>query len=265
MAAPVSTVCSPHSSRIVAYSHDRYATRVEVTDGGLARYRFVIRRLGTGEVLDHVDCAGAGPCELTSVIGMRGCSYAEVRPGRVVSGLALEAPAAGGAPSPLTVEGSSGRVPVALLQGEGDLTLKAAMRSAGRIVVIVSEAARGGCGDSTDYAVILDEVDVRTAKNHGVESGARRQPPLIDLHEGDGEPLPPLRTARIFRGLPVRTVVKAARTASAAGMSYLAACWISHNASVMSARERPILARALSDDPLLASLVPFAHRRRKPR
>jgi hypothetical protein len=58
-------------------------------------------------------------------------------------------------------------------------------------------------------------------------------------------------------------LVKAARTAEAAGMGYLAACWIAHNASVMSSRDLPTLARALADDPVLTKLVPYARRRHR--
>src|SRR5579872_3470237 len=83
--------CGGEGERIVAYSLERYATRWQPNAAEPERSRFIIRRLGTDEPIEQVDCAVAGPCELTSVLGMRGCSYAKVSSGKVVRGLSLDA------------------------------------------------------------------------------------------------------------------------------------------------------------------------------
>src|SRR4051812_39360737 len=76
--------------RIVAYAQDKYAVRAHPSANDPGRARFVIRRLTSGEPLEAVDCAASGACELTAVLGMRGCSYARVVEGKSVFGLALE-------------------------------------------------------------------------------------------------------------------------------------------------------------------------------
>src|SRR5258706_291750 len=98
--------------RIVAYSLDKYAVRSNPNPAQPDRSRFVIRRLSTGEPLDQIDCAATGACELTAVLGMRGCSYARVVVGKTLYGLELDP--VGGADSPLwslSVEAKTGRVP----------------------------------------------------------------------------------------------------------------------------------------------------------
>src|SRR5579871_869443 len=79
--ALASQPCSSDSDRIVAYAKDRYAVRSQPYAAEPYRSRFVIRRLGTDEPIDQIDCASSGACELTTVLGMRGCSYANVSPG----------------------------------------------------------------------------------------------------------------------------------------------------------------------------------------
>jgi hypothetical protein len=253
--------CGGEGERITAYSLDRYATRWQPNAAEPERSRFIIRRLGTDEPIEQVDCAAPGPCELTSVLGMRGCSYARVSPGKVVRGLSLDAvgehPGAGWS---LSVDGGSSRVPVFLVRGTGPLALRAAMKAGRRVVVVLTQTRDGSCPQTTDHAVLFEESDLRAAKD---DLAARRPPREIVLHEMEEDQPPALRTAKPFHAMPVKTLVKAARTAAAAGMGYLAACWIAHNASVMSSRDLPTLARALADDPVLTKLVPYARHRHR--
>jgi hypothetical protein len=256
--------CRGDGERIVAYSLDRYATQSEPNAAEPQRSRFLIRRLGTDEALEQVDCAVSGPCELTSVLGMRGCSYARVSPGKVLRGLSLDAVGnLGGFSWSLSIEAESTHIPVLSLRSAGPLALTAAVRAGRRVVVILSETLGDSCPQTKDYAVLLEEGELR------VTGGALAARPAraVDLTNLEGEPLPPPRTAKPFRAMQVNTVVKAARTAAAAGLTYLARCWIAQNASVMTPRELPALARALADDPILSPLVPFArrkHHRRQP-
>jgi hypothetical protein len=251
--------CGTGGDRIVALSRDRYAVRSEPSAADQGRARFVIRRLGSDEPLDQIECAASGPCELTTVLGMRGCSYAAVSAGRSFRGLSLDAPNGGESPLwKLSINGSHGRVGLLSLSGTGPLSLRAAVPTRHGVVVIVTETEESGgaaCPQTTDYAVMLDERDIRDASD-GIATG--RVPQKIDLHRQGGDPMPPLRTATAYRAMPVHTVIRAARTAAAVGMDRLAACWIAQNASVMPPRDLPDLAQALFEDPILSRLVPQA-------
>ena len=250
--------CGGDGARIVAYSLDRYATRSEPNAADPERSRFLIRRLGTDEPLEQMDCAVSGPCELTSVLGMRGCSYAMLSPGKVLRGLSLDTVGdLGGLSWNLSIEVEATHVPVLSLRSAGPLALTAAVRAGRRVVVILSEAIGDSCPRTKDYAVLLEEGDLRVA------GGALAARPIraVDLTNLEGDVLPPPRTAKPFHAMRVNTVVKAARTAAAAGLTYLARCWIAQNASVMTPHELPALARALADDPVLSPLVPYARHR----
>jgi hypothetical protein len=156
------------------------------------------------------------------------------------------------------MDGPHGAVPLVSLNGTGTLAMRAAVRVGQRVLVVVSETESDSCSTGTEYAVMLDESDIRGAR---LGLSPRRPLRAIDLDEINNDPLPPLRAAKAFRAMPVEAVLKAARTAAATGMGYLAACWIRHNASVMPAHDLPALSRALAEDPLLAPLVPERLRR----
>jgi hypothetical protein len=264
--AHVAAACEGSSvERIVGYSvgSDRYAIRSQPSAAEPERSRFLIRRLSTGEPIDNVDCAKSGPCELTAVLGMRGCSFASVAPGRTLYGLELAPVGGGGSPLwTLSLEGKGGRVPVLAVRADAPLELRTAARMGRHVVVVVSETFGGSCVRVTDHVLVLDDSELRTLRSEGAKVSAEAGPREISLHEADRDSVPIPRTSRPFRPMRARTVAKAARAAAAAGMVRLASCWIAHNVAVMTPRARLALAHALREDPILSPFAPLALRHR---
>jgi hypothetical protein len=246
--------------RIVAYSADKYAVQSNPDPAEPKRSRYMIRRLATGEPVDNVACASRGSCDLTTALGMKACSYSRVVAGRNVAGLELDPTGEADASLwTLSIDSRGARVPVLTIYAEGELTLRAVVRAGRRVVAIVEETG-GSEGRTTDHALVLEEADFRSARLEG--SNPDREVRQVDPHASDGDPLPPLRTATARRPMNPMTVIRGARVAAAAGMDRLAACWITHHASLMKPRDVLTLAMALQADPLLMSLIPKARPRR---
>jgi hypothetical protein len=159
----------------------------------------------------------------------------------------------------LSIESKGARVPVLTVYAEGELALQAVVRAGQRVVAIVAETLGGSPNRTTDYAVVIEEADFRSARMEG--SRPDREVRQVDPHAIDRDPLPPLRTAGVRRPMQPMTVIRGARVAAAAGMDRLAACWITHHASLMGPRNVLTLVAALKADPLLASLVPASRPR----
>jgi hypothetical protein len=249
--------CEGAKEQVVGYAigSDRYAVRVQPAAASETA-RFVIRRLSSGEPIDQVACSQTGACELTDVLGMRSCSFARLGSSRTTHGLVLEPAPEGGPRWNLSLDATTGRVPLLVLHGDGELDLRVAHIVGRHVLLVVRENVGGSCPVSREWALLLSEGDLRPGRQR-VE-GAPRETDLGGEAGLDEAPAP--RPATPFHPMPIRMLLKAARTAAASGMDHLAACWIEHNAFAMSARGRRALFLDLSGDRTLARFADRALR-----
>jgi hypothetical protein len=253
--------CDDLTERVVGYSvgSDRLAERVEFAS--TIPPRVIVRRLSTGEPLDAVTCTSLRRCELTDVLGMKGCSFTPLHASKATHGLGLEPPAEGSRRWVLSQEIKEGRLPLVGLLSTGTLELRAVRFVGRRVLVVVRETRPGMCPSERDHVVPLDEPELRPGRARVEQAHAD-----VDL-DAPVDALPPagMREAPPFRAMPARTVVRATRHAVATGMSRLATCWLQHNAAAMAPSALADLRRRVAEDPELSALGALAREPEAPR
>jgi hypothetical protein len=251
--ARAASPCEPGAERVVAYSvsSDRYAVREEA--GGQGRRRFLVVRISTGELLDRVACASAARCDLTDAFGLGGCSYAAMPSAHGAHGLTLARSATDAGTWTLGQENKGATVPLLSVKAAGELEVRTVRIVGRRVLVVLQERGLATCpGSTAERIILLDEEELRPGR-----ARVERTHALVDFEDlGSGDAGE--RAAPVFRPAPGRLVVRAARTAAAAGLDRLAACWIQHNAAAMSVSQRGALYGRLARDPVLSHLAGLA-------
>jgi len=253
-ATSASPVCENASEEVVAHAigWDRYAVRVEGVSGSGSS--FVLRRLSTGEPVDHVACRVAASCQLVDVLGMKGCWFTPLRSSRATHGLAIERSPSGQADWTVFQETKVARIPLLTVRAEGDVELHAVRLVGRHVLLVLREVLGGSCPSFRERIIELDEAEIRPGR---ARQERARDPVLFDS-ASEAEPAGEARTAAPFRAMPVKIVFRAARTAVAAGMATLAACWIENSAASMRRKERDAFAQRLAGDQSLAPLAQLA-------
>jgi hypothetical protein len=253
-AASASPVCEKASEEVAAHAvgWDRYAVRVDGDSGSGSS--FVLRRLSTGEPVDHVACRVAGSCQLVDVLGMKGCWFTPIRSSRATHGLAIERSPSGQAEWTVFQETKVARIPLLTVRADGDVELRTVRLVGRHVLLVLREVLGGSCPSFRERVIDLDEAEIRPGR---ARLERARDPVLLDS-ASEGEPAGDTRTVAPFRAMPVKLVFRAARTAVAAGMATLAACWIENSAAAMRRKERDAFAQRLAGDQSLARFAQLA-------
>jgi hypothetical protein len=253
--ARASAPCAAGAERVVGYAvgSDRYAVREDPSPSSSPR--FVVRRLSTGEPAARVTCASAARCDLTDALGLSGCSYSVLPAARATHGLLLSRVGEGGTDWVLEQEGRPGPVKLLDVRGAGELEIRTVRIVGQRALVVVRQTEPDLCPSTIERVLELDESELRPGR-----ARVERAHSVVDLDEWGPTDLP-VRVVPPFRAMRPKVVVRAALTAAAAGLPHLAACWIQHNADLMSDRARDSLHRDLAGDRTLAPLAELAARK----
>lgn len=232
---PAAQACGGTTDHIVGYSwqRDEYVTEERSLDGA-APSRFVTRALGTDQVVDYATCSGPAPCTAPDTLGMQAC-WLHPLPNSPPLELSLGQVEGDPAGAEVRLAENGAVVSLVRLHRAGRLILRSAVRSESSVILFLADTVEEkGCARTHERAVAVSlappggdvpEIDLTLPAV-----------PVINLREA-----PPLSPERL------EPLAMAARSAAAAHLDALAACWAQQALSIMAAAR----ARRSSPDPTI--------------
>lgn len=233
--APRAQACAGIAERIVGYSwqQDEYVVELSALDGGEPS-RYVTRRLSTGDVVDDVTCPGAEPCTATDALGLRACWYRAL-PKAAPHDLSLDpAPDDAGA-SEVRLAEPSGAVPLFRVRGTGTLSIRAAVRVDGHLIVFVTDTVEPGeCGLTHERAVVVVDPDAAAVADGETSPTRPAEAEAVDIDlDGGSASDPEVRVAPPLSPDGLEPLTMAARAAAAVHLDALAGCWAQEALSII--------------------------------